>query len=1326
MSRLVRLCVLCVLGMVATRCTSEPPPPTPSSLTVTSSVTSVAADGTSTVVVDVSGATTPVRLTTTQGAWQDSGRSTTTIPGNGSATLVTCDSRIVAACGGSVRISAAADSGASGTVLLSFNRLEMCANSLDDDGDGHADCADTECNGKTCLLPQGAVGTGVCTSAGACICDKGVVEVCNDGLDNNCDGKVDCAETACGNQTCKLPSGFDGVCKNSSCACPATAESCSNSIDDDCNGKVDCADGTCQPAGGNPGKLCDTSRGLTCGAPDAGSSTCDVCPGLEALAEVTCNDSKDNDCDAKIDCADQGCDGKTCAVNGRQCANLLCECSGNGGVAQTLESTCNDGADNDCDGKVDCLDTDCATKVCGANGRTCSGTSCLCTGNGGTAQPTDAGETICDDNADNDCDGLVDCAETYCRPVANDPGKFCDTTGHTCSVPQNGVSTCTVCTVKLDGGIPQGNETLCFDAQDNDCDGVADCQDSECAGRLCSAAGKVCANLTCSCPGSPPENICDDGKDNDCNGFVDCKDQGCQPFGGNAGLSCGANGLVCTGSGTSANCTCSGNGGTIQASEGTGGDAGVPTCGDNFDNDCDGYADCLDVNCRALPLADGGMIAGKDCSHPNGTPLTVGMQCDAVGQCICPAGQSSEVSCSDGIDNDCDGLADCADNECNGSSCGSFGLVCNGNLCACPSPTAPVEICKDFIDNNCDGKVDCADSACSPGAQCDPTSPLYQCSAGVCTDTSSNFSLQLVATPSRIAANGLATSTIAATLKKDGTPQGNGVITFAVGPSGTVLPITGTTNAQGQTSTQYISSSNSGGLQTVTGSYNTGLQTIYGSVVIDTPVLGQVKFVKQQYSIMGVKFSSYQESNEVTFQVLDNVGAPYPAGLEVTFKHSPVGGSYIGPTMNCSLTECTAAAVTDATGTVKVTLHSGTVASVVSVIAEATAGAIPGLAIASNIAIVGAKPSGSNIAINCTPRNVPAFFDDDCLNSFVSATVNCAVTLGDRFQNVLGVSTQTTFSTEAGLAGAPQLTNKDGVANGTVSVANAKLPVDVEPLEPLAKEWRLKYNSGCGEKVHNPRDGLVTIIASANGEEGFVDGSNGKPSNGTYDPGENFIDIGEPYVDANDNGIRDANETYLDSNNNGLWDGPNGMWDSTKVIWAETRILYSGHATIYEAGGLYMHSRWYSQGAIPPPPTVAPNFCVWSSLADGGIVGTTDYLDVYFTDKNFNQLNSQTTYTVVPITTGVQTKFTSSPAVVDNLGLNFTQQFCDTPSGGTCSNTCRAAPCYVVTNIGGFSYGNYGVVEIKGGNPPAAGASVSAEAKYGNVTVGLPITGTCQ
>lgn len=90
--------------------------------------------------------------------------------------------------------------------------------------------------------------------------------------------------------------------------------------------------------------------------------------------------------------------------------------------------------------------------------------------------------------------------------------------------------------------------------------------------------------------------------------------------------------------------------------------------------------------------------------------------------------------------------------------------------------------------------------------------------------------------------------------------------------------------------------------------------------------------------------------------------------------------------------------------------------------------------------------------------------------------------------------------------------------------------------------------------VHNPRDGLVTLVAYMSGEEGYDD-ANG---NREYDVGESFTDIGEPFVDANDNGEWDTGEPFVDVDGNSRYDGANGQWDGDTQIWKAFKVLWTG------------------------------------------------------------------------------------------------------------------------------------------------------------------------
>jgi len=58
-----------------------------------------------------------------------------------------------------------------------------------------------------------------------------VPEVCSDGLDNDCDGFVDCADPDCS--------------ANPACGLVCMPEFCNDGVDNDCDGLSDCADPDC-------------------------------------------------------------------------------------------------------------------------------------------------------------------------------------------------------------------------------------------------------------------------------------------------------------------------------------------------------------------------------------------------------------------------------------------------------------------------------------------------------------------------------------------------------------------------------------------------------------------------------------------------------------------------------------------------------------------------------------------------------------------------------------------------------------------------------------------------------------------------------------------------------------------------------------------------------------------------------------------------------------------------------------------------------------------------------------------------------------------------
>jgi hypothetical protein len=168
---------------------------------------------------------------------------------------------------------------------------------------------------------------------------------------------------------------------------------------------VNCDDGnvcttdSCDPGAGcvsapNDGASCDDGNACTGGDVCAGT----VCRG-SAIAGCCATDADCNDGDA---CTIDSCAAGRCASQPRVCAVAdKCTvgfCDATTGACATAPVTCNDGnvcTDDFCDPDQGCVSRP-------------------------TANPPQPKETSCADGADNDCDGLIDSADPDCAPP--DPG----------------------------------------------------------------------------------------------------------------------------------------------------------------------------------------------------------------------------------------------------------------------------------------------------------------------------------------------------------------------------------------------------------------------------------------------------------------------------------------------------------------------------------------------------------------------------------------------------------------------------------------------------------------------------------------------------------------------------------------------------------------------------------------------------------------------------------------------------------------------------------------------------------------------------------------
>ncbi|HEY3450530.1 MAG TPA: MopE-related protein [Myxococcales bacterium] len=309
----------------------------------------------------------------------------------------------------------------------------------DDDAPNYPCTSTADCRGDGFVC--------VALATGPTFCCRPEPEVC-DGRDNDCNGKVDDVPE----QKCYSgPAGTagKGICKEGSRTCddgkwgecfgeetPSSRENC-NGFDDDCDGQTD-EDFDFNNSTEHCGK---------CGNACAPGMWCT--DGECTKSVENCSDGKDNDRDGATDCADSDCPGQPCKPSPTAfTCDAQQQCSCHGVVSPPPETTCDDHYDDDCDGAIDCDDSDCQDKSCGVG--------CVC-------KDLKRTESSCENFTDDDGDGATDCADPDCDGAACTDGCKCANLKKT--------------------------EVDCTDGRDNDGDSKRDCVDEDCAGKACTKIG---------------------------------------------------------------------------------------------------------------------------------------------------------------------------------------------------------------------------------------------------------------------------------------------------------------------------------------------------------------------------------------------------------------------------------------------------------------------------------------------------------------------------------------------------------------------------------------------------------------------------------------------------------------------------------------------------------------------------------------------------------------------------------------------------------------------------------------------------------------------
>ncbi len=543
---------------------------------------------------------------------------------------------------------------------------------LDGDGDGYGDAASSSST-TTCDQPTGYVADDSdCDDSDASI-HPYADEYCN-GIDDDCDGSTDessavdattwyadadndsYGDTATSTVDCEQPSGFVADATDcddlDSMVNPAADEYC-DSVDNDCDGITDEADAI------DATTWYDDADGDSYGDPDTSVAACTAPSGYVAdFSDCDDDDASINPAaDEYCDGVDNDCDGATDDSSAVDASTWYADSDGDGyGDSSSTVTACSQPSGHVSD-STDCLDSD-ASAYPGA-------------------------DEYCD-GVDNDCDGAADEADAidastwYLDTDRDGYGDATATTTAACSQPAGHVSDGTDCD-DTDALVNPGSDELC-NGYDDDCDGDVDEDTAVDASTWYTDAdgdgyGDSSSTVSaCSQPSGTVTNShdCDDtdaavypladeycnGYDDDCDGDVDedtAVDTSTFYMDGD-GDGYGRSTLWAD--------ACSAPSGFVaDNTDCDDSDAGIHPGADEYcdraDHDCDGdtTAGAVDADTwYADTDGDGYGDSGSSttaCTQPSGYSA-LGGDCDETDTEIHPGA----TEYCDGVDTDCDGIAD--------------------------------------------------------------------------------------------------------------------------------------------------------------------------------------------------------------------------------------------------------------------------------------------------------------------------------------------------------------------------------------------------------------------------------------------------------------------------------------------------------------------------------------------------------------------------------------------------------------------------------------------------------------------------------------------
>jgi hypothetical protein len=543
-----------------------------------------------------------------------------------------------------------------------------------------------------------ANGTG---GGGTCMQSNGGLEIC-DAVDNDCNGVTD-----------DIP----GIDYNAVTTCGTCDTNCLNKLE-----FHDPATVTCTPSsmpGQTPG-VCDGECLPDFYDFDMNPDTCETYCLQTSPSDTLCN-NKDDDCDGTVDD-----DVDTCSTTDCGSCGVICVVANGSPACVKLDAdpTCNPN-------NMQCQIGGCDPGWVDLDGLYSTGCEYQCT-------PT--GPELCDDQIDNDCDGLLGALDD----LSGDPAIGVTCTGDPdgiCALPAHeGTTACVNGQVVCEGPdvLFEGDEIEVCNNLDDDCDAQVDDNPSD-EGAACGASNifpctfgtQQCINGALSCVGAinPGTETCN-GVDDNCDGGIDLTNGqpppdavgACNvPIAPPAGATspCQAGTKACTGGVV----TCQGSVGPSAPQDQCGDDSncdGTLNNQPNFQTDATHCGNCT-TNCLTGAVNAQWGCSGGTCQFIGCLPGWVDLNGDQDCEYQCTF-TSAQEACNN-QDDDCDGQVDenvtaptpsqvCGVSplatrpECTtqvGVQCVSGAWQCTfpGGVCS-PSCAAATETC-DGLDNDCDG-----------------------------------------------------------------------------------------------------------------------------------------------------------------------------------------------------------------------------------------------------------------------------------------------------------------------------------------------------------------------------------------------------------------------------------------------------------------------------------------------------------------------------------------------------------------------------------------------------------------------------------------------